>query len=191
MQPIGTGRRAFIRSAFSQASSGWAGLTDAQRAAWESFAASHPITDSLGQSILLTGHQMYVRMATQRLNLGFGPDPAPPSDLSTGSFNPVSAAYTIGTGLAITYVAGAGTGFLTMAVSRPMSAGRSFNKTFWQPPGADGHKIDSGTSWTLSEALYSAQFGIPGTDQKIFVQLTHFSPDAWLTERAIVPAIAT
>src|SRR6516162_7143681 len=70
VQPVGTGRRAFVRANFSAASTAWAALTAANQAAWIAFANSHPITDSLGQSITLTGQQMYVAVGAQLLNCG-------------------------------------------------------------------------------------------------------------------------
>ncbi len=78
VQPVGTGRRAFIRSSFGNASTAWAGLSGANQAAWIAYANSHPITDALGQSITLTGHQMFVAVATQLANVGAAAPTIPP-----------------------------------------------------------------------------------------------------------------
>src|SRR5206468_836067 len=48
------------RNRLSAESEAWRGLTDIQREAWNSFADEHPQTDSLGQVVTLTGHQMFV-----------------------------------------------------------------------------------------------------------------------------------
>ena len=48
-----------ILAAQSQA---WAARTDAERAAWTAWAQTHPVTDSLGQSQVLTGHAAYVQI---------------------------------------------------------------------------------------------------------------------------------
>ena len=69
-QPVGSGRRGVIRAAFGAASGAWAGLTQTVQAAWTSYADSHPYSDSLGQSIKLTGHQMFVAINTMLLNCG-------------------------------------------------------------------------------------------------------------------------
>jgi hypothetical protein len=49
-----------VRNQLSAASKAWSGLTDEQRASWENYSKQHPRTDSLGQSIVLTGHQTFV-----------------------------------------------------------------------------------------------------------------------------------
>lgn len=45
-------------------------LTQAQRDAWESYAANTPTTDAFGDELLLTGQQMYIRCNTPRLRAG-------------------------------------------------------------------------------------------------------------------------
>lgn len=59
-----TARQAVNRSRFSAAVIAWFALTAAQRTAWDTYAANVPVTDSLGQSINLTGQAMYVRSYT-------------------------------------------------------------------------------------------------------------------------------
>jgi hypothetical protein len=49
-----------VRSQLSEVSQDWRELTDAERAAWGAYAAAHPRVDVLGQTIVLTGHQMFV-----------------------------------------------------------------------------------------------------------------------------------
>ena len=48
-----------IRNAFRTASAEWRTLTDAQRAAWNAYAAGSPTTNRLGQTVYLTGQQWY------------------------------------------------------------------------------------------------------------------------------------
>jgi hypothetical protein len=191
VQPIGTGRRAFIKGAFASGATSWAGLTDAQRNAWTSFAASHPITDALGQSIILTGMQMFVRMTIQLLNVNQPAPTTPPTTLTTTSINPVTATFSITTGISIAFTAADGDGYVTYAFSRPMSAGRTFNATWWQPLGALGFADDAGTPATVTTANYAAQFGAPTVGQKVFVKVNHFTVDGWLTETYILPMIVT
>jgi len=74
-----------ILAAQSQA---WGGLTDAQRAAWKSWADTHPVTDSLGNAQVLTGAQAYVQI-NARLDragetlLSLPPIASPPAALET------------------------------------------------------------------------------------------------------------
>ena len=72
VQPVGTGRRGVIRAAFGAASSAWGALTPIVQANWTAYANGHPYTDSLGQSIKLTGHQMYVAVNTDAHQLRGG-----------------------------------------------------------------------------------------------------------------------
>lgn len=57
-----------VRSSLSVLAKNWSGLlTAAERAAWISFAASYPRTDVFGNSIVITGLNMYISL-NQRLN---------------------------------------------------------------------------------------------------------------------------
>ena len=67
---VGTGRRAIVRANFSSASKAWSGLTGSQQAAWAAYAAGHPYVDSLGQSIVLTGHAIFVAIGSNLQNVG-------------------------------------------------------------------------------------------------------------------------
>lgn len=190
VQPIGTGRRAIVRARFGQASGDWSGLSEVQRASWDSFSADHPVTDSLGQAILLTGHQMFVRVRTTQDNVAMLKQPLPPGNLTLPDLSAVIASYIIGNGLAVSGYEALVGAKIAIAVSRPMSAGRSFNKTFWQPDGADGYTLATASPKNIAEAIYSAEFGIPLLGQKIFVRLTPVSPNGWNGTPAIIPVIA-
>ena len=48
------------RAALAANSQDWAGLTDVQRQAWREWAKQNPITNALGDSITLSGHQAFV-----------------------------------------------------------------------------------------------------------------------------------
>ena len=179
VQPIGTGRRAFIRSAFGQASQAWSSLTDAQRASWAAFALDHPVTDSLGQAIILTGHQQYVRTSISAQNVGQAAPALPPANLSLPVVTDVAGQFAVTSGLALTFTGGSAGAYVVLAVSRPMSAGRAFNKTFWQPLGTAGYIAADGGTLTLPTATYAAEFGTPVVGQRIFVKLTPISSNLW------------
>lgn len=52
----------YLRNAFSYLTQRWSNdLSAAQRAAWDLYAANVPVVDKLGQSIYLTGQNMYIR----------------------------------------------------------------------------------------------------------------------------------
>lgn len=61
----------------AQLSAAWADLTAPQQSAWNGWADSNPLTDSLGQEYTRTGHQAFVGLNTRVLDAGdtIGTDP--------------------------------------------------------------------------------------------------------------------
>ncbi len=51
-----------VRAVLAAQSQGWADRTDAERGAWENWAQENPITNALGDSILMSGHQAYIQV---------------------------------------------------------------------------------------------------------------------------------
>ena len=51
-----------VRAILANQSQNWADRTDAERAAWESWALQNPVTNALGNQIRLSGHQAYVQL---------------------------------------------------------------------------------------------------------------------------------
>lgn len=190
VQPIGTGRRAFVRAAFSAASAGWSGLTNVQRAAWDSFAASHPITDSLGQAVVLTGHQMYVRVGSTLINVGEPLPTTPPAVLTLPDVANTSFTYSVATGASFDDFSGSAAAYVAFAVSRPFSAGRSFNKTFWQPSGGSGITPADGAPFAISQTVYNTEFGAPSIGQRVFARITPISEDGFNGTPVIVSTLA-
>lgn len=168
-QPVGTGRRGVIKAAFGAASSAWAALAAAVQNQWTAYAAGHPYVDSLGQSIKLTGHQMYVAVNTQLINCGQSQSSAIP--VSDSVFAAVLTSFTAAHAGAITLTPGGGGGatdFLLVAVSPPQSGGRTFCKTFWQYGKVAGNSVVA----IVMTTAYDAQFGAPAAGQRIFYRLT-------------------
>lgn len=86
-----------IRNAFSDLSIIWSNtLTQAQRDGWDLYADNVPVTDKLGQSINLTGQNMYLRSNVPRLQfdsvVGFGVPrvDTPPSIFSLAEVDPTA-----------------------------------------------------------------------------------------------------
>jgi len=59
--------QANVRSRLGINATGWRVLTSAQRLNWEGWAASHPIVNRLGNSVVLTGSQAYVQINNARV----------------------------------------------------------------------------------------------------------------------------
>jgi hypothetical protein len=167
VQPIGNGRRAFIRASFGAASNGFASLTDAQIAAWSAYADAHPITDSLGQSVKLTGHMMYVGVATQLQNIGQALPTDPPVTATVTPLSPVTL-YVDATPTVLVYALTTDTMSTTLdALSKPVSAAVTFVKTFTQLGLLHGATF----AQDITDA-YLAQFGAPPLDSRVYARIT-------------------
>lgn len=191
VQPIGTGRRAFIRSAFAAASAAWTALTSVQQEAWISFAADHPITDALGQTITLTGHQMFVAVGTNLQNVGSALPTTPPSTLALPSVSGANVVASVASGFTLGGYEGVTGDFVTVAFSKQMSPGRRFNKTFWQPLGSDGVLAADGEPATLGSGIYTAEFGTMIAGRVIFVKFTPINAQGWAGTPNIVRVVVT
>jgi hypothetical protein len=169
VQPVGTGRRAFIRSSFGNSSSAWASLSAANQAAWIAYAAAHPITDALGQSITLTGQQSFVGVGVSLLNVGSALPTIPPVSSTTAT--PVCTVFTV-THLGVITItltaSGGASDFILISFSGPQSAGVTFCKTFWQQTHIAGNSVGGATYGTA----YIAQFGTIPAGSKVFLKLT-------------------
>jgi hypothetical protein len=164
-----TPRRTAVRGLLSGASSSFASLTPAQIAAWNSFADGHPVTDKLGSSIKLTGHQWFVSIYTMTVASGGAPPTDPPVSTTVFSAAPASMTFSLATGLTVTLSGlGSADDYQFLALTAPMSAARTFANKFRQVTQAAG---DASTI-PFSTALYSAAFGLPVLGQRVFAKLT-------------------
>ena len=73
------------RTLLSQKSEAWRNLTDGQRTSWQTYADSNPILDRLGNTIVLSGAQAYIRININRTNAG---------DSATQADTPSAASFT-------------------------------------------------------------------------------------------------
>ncbi len=66
------------KARLATASSAWRALTDANRAAWLSWALQNPVTDTLGFPRHLTGHQAYIALSVRLAIIGTAANADPP-----------------------------------------------------------------------------------------------------------------
>ena len=105
-----------VRGNFSTSAKGYAALTASQQAAWSAYALNYPVIDALGQSIKLTGQQMFVSINAQLLNCGSAMATVPP--LTNAVTAPVVTAATMTHLGVLTITLGAGgaaTDFICLA----------------------------------------------------------------------------
>ncbi len=74
-----------VRASLTDFSKSWSGaLTAAERAAWNAFTKNNPVKDVFGNTVSLTGLQMYVRLNQALTTVGGTPITNPPSSLVVG-----------------------------------------------------------------------------------------------------------
>jgi len=115
------------RQTLASLASGWRGLTQAQRDGWNSATANFPQSDSLGQTVILTGEQLYVRCNANLTLIGqslitAAPVPASFAVLTASIASLTASAFTVG------YTPDpVPAGFsLVVRATRPVSAGKQF-----------------------------------------------------------------
>ncbi len=84
-----TGFQVTIRAIFGNLSARWGTLTDAQRDAWTTYAINVTTQDRFGDAQTLTGHAMYVRNNTARVQAGLDPVDDGPVVFSMDSLSPI------------------------------------------------------------------------------------------------------
>ena len=86
------------KAILSAQSARWNTLTDAQRAAWVTWAQTNPVMDRLGQSQVLTGHAAFVGINGRLSQAGNTPIDVPPTIASPVALSTCTATFDIGAG---------------------------------------------------------------------------------------------
>lgn len=121
-----TTKQGIIRGALRTLVSAWtAVLTAVQRAAWKTYADNTPKTDTLGEPLILTGQQMYIRANTSRIQASLPVVVTAPAIFDFGAFTPPT----------LTLGALSGTGTLTVTGTDPwVSEGTANNMLVYTSP---------------------------------------------------------
>lgn len=147
------------RARLTTQSAAWRGITAAQRLAWKSFAQSFTVVNSLGQTINLTGHQLFVKVNSVLLLLGQSTVAVPPALPTWAAVTVTGVDATAGTQLLELAGAVPATGTRHMIyASTQLSPGVSYNNA-WK---FIGYKSSSDTYTTgklAITALYTAVYG--------------------------------
>lgn len=143
-------RQQIVRSAVGGAANMWNALTDAQRAAWKLYGENVPVLNRLGDPIILSGQQQFIRTNsliasavntsanwTDPVPLALTPIAAAPTIFNTGaapaSYTGYVAPGTDGLSIGINLTAEADDdGTLLIYFGRPQNPGRSFYKGPYQ-----------------------------------------------------------
>lgn len=173
-----------LLSTFSQA---WRGLTEAQRQGWIDAAQNYPITDIYGNQKILSGNALFVRLNTNLALVGVAqisdaPSPVALPALTTLSVAADDSANTVIVTFAPTPVA-ADFALVIMATGN-VTPGKNFVKNLYRTVTF----VDAaGTSPADISAAWTAKFGDPVEDQKVFVKAFFISKT---TGQAGIPQLA-
>jgi hypothetical protein len=131
---------------------------------------------------------MYVAVGAQLLNCGQTLPTAVP--VSSAVAAPVVSAFTVTHAGVITVTltaSGTASDFILFGFSAPLSAGITFNSTYWQMLHVPGNSTGGATYGTA----YVAQFGTIPTGAKIFLRLTPVNQYGVTGTPVTVTAVAT
>jgi hypothetical protein len=177
-------RQILVRAALSDSVSFWNAMTDAQREAWNVYAAAIPYTDALGNTMYLTGNLMFKACWTAAKSLGVTPVTAAPTQLTrpgldptivgtvTASTHTVSVAFDNAQAWAI-----ATGGYLGVYMGRPVAPTVNF---FKGPYTFLGKISGAATPPTSPTAFTSLPFTV-SAGQRVFFKYRIITPDGRLS----------
>lgn len=158
-----------VRAAFSAGAKAWKGLTQLVRDSWNSYAAGRTFTDSLGQTITLTGFQAFVGQYALNLAVGIAAPVNPPAGaIPVAEGFTVGASTAVGLDISINAVSPTPLPYMEVFTSPPMSAGRSFNSDYRLVTVKTGVAADDSV---ILAADLAAKWGTLSAGQKFFVKV--------------------
>lgn len=151
----------------------WRGLTEAQRVGWNAASPNFPQSDNLGQTIFLSGEQLFIRCNLNLILIGESQitDAPTPTSFDVLSFTSLTATADDGAiSLAFTPTVPAGYTMVVRATA-PYSAGKSF-----VPQSAFRFITEVAAAQTSPQAIGTAYANVHGaitgaTGQKIAVEM--------------------
>lgn len=157
------------RSALGTLSSGWSGLTDAQRNAWNGAVDDFQKTDIFGDLKTPTGKNLYTGLNRNLLNAGQALINTPPSPSAIPNLVVTSSDYGITAGTFNIDTAGDATGaFVQVWATPPLSPGTSFVKNRLRLL----ETVAGGTDATIDAfSSYNSRFGAPAAGSNVYIAL--------------------
>lgn len=160
-----------VRQFLASIAQDWRGLTQAQRNLWNQFAVNFSRTNIFGDSVQLTGFNLFMQLNKNLLEIGASTISDAPTPQDVFGFTSASLdADTTGGGLDVTFApAIPATDSVIAYATAPLSQGKDFAKS-------ELRKIavltDADTSPVDLAAQYTAKFGaLPPIGTKVFVEL--------------------
>lgn len=154
-----TERQQTTRTFLGTFASGWANtLTQAQRDAWDTYAETHPVKNSLGQDVYISGLAWYVSCNTRLIDAGDLAVTDPPVDSAPGALYTLSVDLSAANTLDCTFTPALGADErLQVWVSQPVTAGASPNFRQCVLAGYTGQAAASPVAVTTPHSFQSGQ----------------------------------
>lgn len=158
-----TSRQQTTRSQLGTFAASWTTtLTQAQRDAWDVYAAANPVKNSLGEDILISGLAWYVKCNTVLADAGATGISSPPVSAAPFALATVSVDISAATTVDVTFTAtplGAGERLITW-ISLPVSAGSTPNKAQTRLCGYSAAAAASPQAVTTPHSFQSGERGV-------------------------------
>ena len=187
-----TPRQAAVRATFGTASKGWASLSATQQAAWNAFAAAHPMSDRLGESRILSGNALYTQVTANRALVGLAAVTTPPA---TGGLFPAAAtiaAAVAATGIVTVTTAAqtVSTGWYLISTTPGLSTGSAFAGSKSRLAGAAVATTGAATTATATPPTYNAKLGFT-TGSVVIVHVARMDINGYVYDVVSYRVIAT
>lgn len=177
-------RRTAIQALFAAASSAFGALPKEVAAAWGAYAASHPVTNRLGQSVVLDAHAMYVRINTARANSGAATSDIVPA-ISEVNWNPALASVAAAPASLMVTVGNQGPNTRVLILAGPTRAlARTYEGTYSQL----GVAPPSSVAAINVTTAYEQRFGVLNAFKQVFVKLVPVSTEGVQGAPLVIPA---
>lgn len=157
-----TSRQQTTRGILGTRASQWtAGLTQDQRDAWDVYAAGHPIKNSLGQDILISGLAWYVRANARLVDAGLALSQDPPILGAPDAFNTLACDISAAAVVDVTFTGAlAADEAMQLWVSLPVSLGSTPNLAQCRLAGYSGLAQASPWAAALPHSFQTGQRGV-------------------------------
>lgn len=176
-----TSRQLAVRAAFKTASQAWASLGASTQAAWNAFAAAHPMSDRLGNSRILAGNAMFTEVTANRALCGLAAPTLPPATGGLFPAAPSAAAAVASTGVITITTASqtVSTGFYLISSTPGMSQGAVFAGSKLRLAGAAVATTGSATTATATAPTYNPKLGFVA-GQRLIVKVARMDINGYV-----------
>jgi hypothetical protein len=187
-----TEAQGIARENLATATAAWQNtLTDEGRGSWESYAAATPVTDKLGDTLVLSGQQMFVRNMTRRfiadlLVVTTGPVLAGLGNTPQFTSDPVVDENGQKITIAVTQEGAGGTGALGVYMSLPTSPSKSPAHVRRRFVGKKTPPVAGVFSGDLTDLPFPVEQG-----QRVRVTVVFFDTDGRVSAEAFRDVIVT